>query len=250
MRLRALSLLVISALAVGLTVAAVPAPAAKGPVVKVRVLECSSGDTSAQRFASFRSAMRRVAGTDRMWMRFQLQERVGQRKFRGVKAPGLGVWKKSRAGVRGLAVTQRVLELARGASYRVVVKFRWYNKAHRLIRAAQKRSRICRQRGLLPNLRVRSVSGTRIAPGTVRYAVQIVNRGNGPAAGIGVRFTVDGDVVGTRIVASLTPGSTKKVFFSAPSCTTGVRADVDPANTVLESDELDNSRVAACPARR
>ena len=129
-------------------------------------------------------------------MRFQLEERVGRRRFRAVKAPGLGVWKKSRPGVRRLAVTQRVLELGEGASYRAVVKFRWYDGDRKLIRAARKRSRVCRQPGLLPNLRVRSVSGTRIAPDTVRYAVQIVNRGRAPAVNVGVRLAVDGDLLG------------------------------------------------------
>jgi hypothetical protein len=251
MRLRALIPVLIAVLVVALIVAAMPAPAAKkGPAVAVRVLECSTGNAPEQRFATFRSAMRRIARTNRMWMRFQLEERFGGRRFRAVKAPGLGVWKKSRKGVRGLAVTQRVLELGQGASYRMLVRFRWYDSSRKLIRSAKKRSRVCRQPGLLPNVRVRSVSGTRIAPGTVRYAVQIVNRGRAPAAGVGVRFSVDGNVIDTRTVASLAAGTTKKVFFSGPVCSSGVRAEVDPANTIAESDELDNTRVAACPSRR
>lgn len=250
MRLRALIPLLIAALVVALGVAAMPAPAAKkGPAVSIRVLECSSGDAPEQRFATFRSAMRRIARTERMWMRLQLEERLVGRRFRAVKAPGLGVWKKSRPGVRGLAVNQRVLDLAEGASYRLFVKFRWYGGSRKLIRTAKKRSGICRQPGLVPNLRVRSISGTRIASGTVRYAVQIVNRGNGPAAGVGVRLAVDGDTIATRTVASLAAGATTKVFFTGPACSSGVRADVDPANTVAEVDEGDNTRVSACPSR-
>ena len=118
--------------------------ARRGPM-SVRVLECLRGPAAGDRLAVFRGGMRALPGAERMSMRFKLQERVGAREFRTVKAPGLGVWRKSRRGVRRFAYRQRVLALAEGSAYRAVVGFRWYAADREVIRRATRRSRPCMQ---------------------------------------------------------------------------------------------------------
>ena len=83
---------------------------AEAPVAGVRVTECSRGPEAADRFVEFRGAMRQVAGSETMWMRFGLQERPGDRAFAKVRVPDLGVWRKSRPGVPRFVYRQQVRE--------------------------------------------------------------------------------------------------------------------------------------------
>lgn len=246
MRLRMRHLAVLT-LALALTAAAPAAPAAKRkPLVTAKVVECSTGLALADRFAVFRGSAKRVAGTDRMRMRFTLQERAGRGPYRRVLTPGLGVWRKSRPGVRRFAVRQRVLALGAGASYRVVVHFRWYDEDGEVLRRARRRSSACRQPGALPNLRVARIGGRR-AGATATYAVDVVNRGLVPSTGTTLALSVDGDSVDTPAIGPLAAGETRRVFVNGPSCMRSVTATVDPARMVRESDERDNARTVACP---
>jgi hypothetical protein len=233
-------------LALALTAAVPAAPAAKRkPVATAKVVECSRGLTPAERLAVFRAAARRVGDTDRMWIKFKLQERAGGGRFRAVVAPGLGVWRKSRSGVRRFSVRQRVLALAEGAAYRVAVQFRWYDADGRLLRRAQRLSPACKQ-GSLPNLRVTRVGG-RLVNGTVRYAVDVVNRGRTASTPTTLALSVDGAVVDTPVLGALAAGETRRMFVNGPACTGSVTARVDPGDVVAEANERDNSRTVACP---
>jgi len=245
LRMRHLALLT---LALALTAPATAAPAAKRPLATAKVVQCSKGATPALRYAVFRAAARRVAGTDRMWIKFKLQERVGAGRFRTVAAPGLGVWRKSRSGVRRFGVRQRVLELAEGASYRVAVQYRWYDDAGEVLRRARRISPGCRQGGVLPNLRVTRV-GARRVNGTVRYAVDVFNRGRAASKPTTLALSVDGDVVDTPAFGALAAGETRRVFVNGPACTSRIRATIDPDDLVAEGNERDNSRSVACPVQ-
>ncbi len=234
-------------LVAALTAAVPPAPAAKRkPVTTVRVVECQKGTTVAERRATFRGAMRRVRGTERMWMKFLLQERVGGLRFRTVKAPGLGVWRKSRAGVRRFAVRQRVLALGEGAAYRVTVQYRWYDEDGELVRRARGRSRPCTQPGTLPNLRVARIFPRTSPDGTVQYLVDVVNRGRVVSTPTTLALTVDGDLIDTPFVGPLAPREARRVVVTGPGCSVSVAAKADPADSVRESNEADNTRVLAC----
>jgi hypothetical protein len=112
---------------IGVAASAQTADPARKPLASVRVVECQRGPAAENRLALFRGAMRRVRRTREMWMRFKLRERVGEGSYRTINAPGLGTWRKSRPGVRRFAYRQRVLALAEGSTYRVVVSFRWYD---------------------------------------------------------------------------------------------------------------------------
>lgn len=234
-------------LALALTAAVPAAPAAKRkPLATAKVVECLKGVTPAERLAVFRAAARRVAGTDRMWIKFKLQERTGAGRFRAVAAPGVGVWRKSRSGVRRFAIRQRVLALGEGAAYRVAVQFRWYDSDGELLRGARRLSPACRQAGALPNLRVTRVGG-RLVNGTFRYAVDVVNRGRAASIPTTLALSVDGGVVDTPVLGALAAGETRRMFVNGPACTGSVTAQVDPGDVVAEANERDNSRTVACP---
>jgi len=221
------------------------------PLASVGVAECARGPGAENRLAVFRGAMRRLPASDRMWMRFKLQERVGAGDFRTVKAPGLGIWHKSRPSVGRFAYRQRVLALAEGSSYRTIVSFRWYTASGELVRQTRRRSPPCRQPGLLPNLVVTRIDGGKPlqdVPGTYRYAVHVVNRGHVAARGFGVSLAVDGGTVDTLAVNALAPGESRKLLFSGPVCARTVTAVADPEDTVREVSERDNTLTSPCPS--
>ncbi len=219
----------------------------------VEVVECSRGAEPAHRHAIFRAAMRRVADAERMWVRFALQERVGDGRFRTVRAPGIGTWRKSNPGVRRFSYRQRVLELAEGSSYRAVVSFRWYDGDGELIHRARRRSKPCRQPGLLPNLSVLRVGGGESpagAPGSPTYNVRVINRGRATASRFGVSLAVDDGMVETQTVAPLAPGEARQLVFAGAVCEWSLTARADPDDAVREASEKDNVLTVPCPPSR
>ena len=183
-----------------------------------------------------------------MWMRFTLQERAPEGRYATVRAPGLGIWRKSREGVGRFAHRQRVLDLAQGSRYRAVVHYRWYSKAGERLRTARRVSSACRQ-GPLPNLQVESLEGNRVtgSPGTVRYVVRVANVGRATATGVAVSLAVDGGVIDTPVVGAILPGEVRRAVVHGPPCSSSLEAVADPGRTVRESHESDNVRAAACP---
>jgi hypothetical protein len=222
------------------------------PVAAVSVTECVHGATEADRRAQFRGMMRQVGGADYMAMRFGLQERLGDRAFQKVRAPGLGVWQKSLKGVKRFVHRQEVVGLAGGAAYRTRVTFRWYDAAGKVLRQEIRRSGVCRQPGKLANLRVARIGARRMGPsqGVAQYALKVVNRGDAPAPGVTVLLSVDRARVDTATVGALAPGEAKVVFVNGPECGGPVRAEADPADGVVESDESDNALAVPCPLAR
>ena len=223
--------------------AGVPAPAS------VKVTECARGELPADRSVAFRGVMRRVASTQRMWMRFTLQERGAGGRFVALSAPGLGIWRRSLAGVGGFAYRQRVLELATGSTYRAKVDFRWYADDGRVIERATRLTGGCSQTGPLPNLNIGRIGARRLdgAPGATRYAVRVRNQGADPAPAGTLAFSVDGAAVDTVAVPALAPEQVKRVFVTGPRCAVRVRAEVDPERAVNEAVERDNVRSTSCP---
>lgn len=222
-------------------------------VALVRVAECARGPAALDRHATFRAVMRRVAHAERMWMRFTLKERVGDGPFRTVKAPGLGTWHKSRPAVRRFSHRQRVLELAEGSAYRVVVSFRWYDDDGELIRRARRRSKPCAQPGLLPNLRIARIGdGLPLAgdPRSFTHTVRVVNPGRATASRFGVSLAVDGGIADTQTVDALAPGEGRQLSFVGPPCVASVTARADPDDAVREASEKDNVLTTPCPPRR
>jgi hypothetical protein len=221
--------------------AAAEAPAAHVPV-KVKLVECSL----AEHAAAFRSRMNRLPGSERMGMRFTLQERTGA-GFEAVEAPGLDRWRRSKAGVGAFSYRQGVRNLALNAAYRMRVDFRWWSASGRAVRRARRLSPVCRQYAALPNLRARvlGAAGTKVA-GVVRYAVRLRNAGSAAATEAALRLTVDGNVVDTRTVPALAPGEQRTLTFRGPDCGQSVEARADPDALIVETSEVDNAQLVAC----
>jgi hypothetical protein len=220
----------------------------KGPAA-VHLLKCSTGKAATRRSAVFRGSMSAVSGTASMQMRFDLSEKVGRDAYRPVTAPGLGVWRESRAGVLKFAYRQRINGLQKGTAYRVLVSFRWLGDDGGTVATAERRSRPCRQPGKLANLIV--LNDVQVTPGatpdTARYIAWISNAGKARAHKVAVRLSVDGAEVNTVAVGALDKGEHRKVRFLGPTCHGQVEARVDPADVVRELTESDNSRSGACP---
>ncbi len=242
---------------VAATAVAVPAAlavpgSAKAPVAGVRVSECSTGPEANDRFVEFRGAMQQTAGSETMWMRFGLQERLGDRAFARTRVPGLGMWRKSRPGVLRFVHRQQVLALAEGSEYRARVHFRWYDADGELVKETVRRSPSCRQQGNLPNLVVNQIRANPAAgpPGVDRYEVRVVNRGRAAVDGAELALAVDAAALDTVAVGALEPGEGRQVSVNGPACKKWARAEADPADTVGESSESDNVLRSPCPLPR
>jgi hypothetical protein len=224
-----------------------PAPEVRPGPASVKLVSCSPAHGS----AVFYGRMRNVSGSERMSMRFSLQERTGDGRFQPVRAPRLARWRRSRPGVAVFGYRQRVRGLAEDAIYRARVDFRWHDEGGEVLVRAQRRSRPCSQAGPLPNLRARLASGGPTAtPGVSRYAVRVINSGDAPAEQAGVRLAVDGSAVDTQTVGRLDAGESRLLEFRGPRCEGSVRATADPAGAIRESVEDDNSQTLSCDQLR
>jgi archaellum component FlaF (FlaF/FlaG flagellin family) len=165
-----------------------------------------------------------------------------------VSAPGLDVWRKSRAGAAAFRYKQRVRGLHQGAVYRAVVHYRWFGSDGPAFLKARRRSQICSQDDALPNLQVASIE---TEPGEVEntadYKATIVNRGDAIAQSIGVLLRVDGEVVDeSEVIDALLPGEETTVTFHGPVCQEKMRVVVDPKELIAESREQDNVHALSC----
>jgi hypothetical protein len=110
--------------------------------------QCVTSSTQAERSATFLGEMTATAGTGRMSIRIELQERLpGEAAFRNVSAPGLGVWRAAAPGVKVYRYIKQVTNLSAPAVYRAAVRFRWLNTKGKLIRGIERRTPVCVQPG-------------------------------------------------------------------------------------------------------
>ncbi len=244
---RVAPLIVIAALAL-------PAGAqAKAPPLRARLSACQSGPAAADRTATFVGSMPAVAGTRRMWMRFDLFGRFAPHAdFAALKAPKLGVWQKSAPGrpSSGFVFTQRVQGLTAPAWFRAQVRFRWYGKGGRLLRSATRTSAVCKQPDQRPDLRAGALDAAR-GPllDQATYALDVRNDGHTAAGGFDVVLSVGGAEQPPQHVAALAPAATTTVTFVAPRCAPGstLRFELDDEDAVEESSEADDVVERACP---
>ena len=77
------------------------------------VEQCVTTGEQTDRSATFSAEMTAVAGTARMAMRIEVQERLpGEELFHTVSAPGLGVWRGSASGVKIYQYVKQVTNLS------------------------------------------------------------------------------------------------------------------------------------------
>ena len=216
--------------------------AADDPTAGVKVKSCSIEDAS----ALFVARMHQVSGSDEMWLRFRLLEK-GDTGFHTLKAPGLGRWRKSKPSVGTFAYRQAVRGLEAGSLYRAAVDFRWYGPGGDVIQTAKRRSPVCRQFDVLPDLTATPVGSKSLRQeGVVRYRVLVTNEGIAAATGVPVRLTVDGGVVDTVTVPALMPAERRVIAIQGPACTRSVKAEADPDGVIVESSEADNAHEVGC----
>src|SRR3954465_4202520 len=86
-----------------------PAPAAAAqqrPPLQARLVSCVTGPTASARTAAFTASMPALAGTARMWVRFDLLQRMsGETRFAPVALPAWGRWERSQVGRAGFIYT-------------------------------------------------------------------------------------------------------------------------------------------------
>jgi hypothetical protein len=209
----------------------------------VKVKSCSLEDHS----AVFYGRMRKLHRTKRMRMRFTLLERpAGASRFKRVHVPALAHWHKSAYGVRAYGYSQEVRGLRDGSTYRMRVRYRWYDADNKLQRSTRRTSRRCRMFVPLANLRPRVVDTRALGGGVWRYRVRVSNVGQIAADDVAVQLSVDGSVVNTETVSHLDPGESTRLGFDGPACKRRYVFQVDPAGVIPENNEGDNRTTAFC----
>jgi hypothetical protein len=132
----------------GLSVGQVAPPTGAG-AVSATLEECVTAATQGERAATFSGEMTAVAGTVRMSMRIDVEERVpGEATFHTVTAPGLGVWRAADPKVKVYKYLKQVTNLSSPASYRGFVQFRWIGEKGRAIKRAERMTARCLQPAL------------------------------------------------------------------------------------------------------
>lgn len=232
---------------------AAPAVAhAQQPPLRAKLAACSSGPLATDRTATFTGSMPAIKGVRRMWMRFDVLAHGASRTgFAPLKVPGLGVWQKSVPGrPGGFVFTQRVQGLPAPGTYKAVVRFRWYGKGGKLLRAASRETAVCKQADQRPDLqagRLDAVPGPGL--GAATYTLVVRNLGRGPAGPFDVLLSGIGADQPTQRVAGLQAGGKTTLIFAAPPCAPGstLRVTVDARAEVVEADELDDVVERTCP---
>ena len=227
-----------------------PTGAGGAPGLVATVSACHIDPAQANRYAIFESQMTAVAGTRTMAVSFVLQLHSRKAGFATVAVPGFGSWVHSQPGVGIFTYSHEVTSLPAPASFRVLVRARWFDRRHHVLRHEEIDSTACVQPLLQPNLAIGQPleKGAGSTAGTAVYSVVVRNDGTATASGFQVGLTVNGVAQPTVAVPSLAPNSTQLVQFTAPRCTAGTSlvATADTTGAVTEPANPDRSRTFAC----
>lgn len=134
-----------STVAGGLSASQVSSPTSSSGV-SATLEECVTAVAQSERAATFSGEMTAIAGTVRMSMRIDVEERVsGETAFHAVTAPGLGVWRSADPKVKTYKYLKQVTNLSAPASYRGFVQFRWIGDKGHVIKRAERMTTRCLQ---------------------------------------------------------------------------------------------------------
>jgi hypothetical protein len=109
---------------------------------------CVTSVVQSERSATFGGEMTATAGTAKMSMRIDLEERAPEElEYHLVTAAGsgLGVWRPADPKVKVYKYLKQVSNLTSPASYRALVRFRWYGSTGRVIKRAERVTTRCLQ---------------------------------------------------------------------------------------------------------
>jgi CARDB len=212
---------------------------------------CHTDPLTANRYAIFASQMSQVPGTRTMAVSFLLQERSAKSTaFVPVSAPGFGEWVSSQPGVGIFTYDHEVTGLPAPAFFRVLVRARWIDRHHRVIRHETILSPVCAQPLLTPDLSIglpltRSAGAT---AGSATYSVVVRNDGTAAAGPFQVSLSVGGTALAPVTVTGLAADSTQLVQFTGPRCTAGssIVATADAASVISEPANDDRTRSFSC----
>jgi hypothetical protein len=110
------------------------------------VEQCVTSVVQTERSATFMGEMTAIAGTSKMSMRIDVQERTaGESEYQVLNAPGLGVWRAADPKVKVYKYLKQVTNLSADASYRALVRFRWIGAKGRVIRRGERLTPRCLQ---------------------------------------------------------------------------------------------------------
>jgi hypothetical protein len=233
-----------TALLVALTVAA-PAAAQTVPT-RASLEDCRTGEERLDRVAVFAAQIGAVPGSDRLQVRFDLNERLPGGKWHRVPAPGLGVWSTSGADI--FRRSKPVIGLQAPANYRATVRFRWLD-GKKVLRRATRRTPVCRQPDAGPDLRVVDVEVRPAEGNRGRYLVTLRNEGQAVASAFDVVLSIGDGRLPPQTLEALGPGVETVVSFTGPRCVAGdvLLAALDPDGRLDERDRSDNRRERICP---
>jgi hypothetical protein len=192
------------------------------PPLAAALGSCATSALPAERIAVFTGSMPALDMSDRMSMRFDLERlRPGERLWRRVAgAPTFGVWERSLPNRAGFVFRKHIDGLQVPASYRVLVRFRWETSSGEIVRRRHRRTAVCQQPDLRPDL----------VPETVTAIIDVAG-------------------TGSTEVAQLAAGTGTSVLVLAPACPSGSRllVRVDADGRVDEADERGNLLRGVCP---
>jgi hypothetical protein len=218
---------------------------------RANLVACRTALSQPGRTAVFEGRMRSASGSARrLAMRFDLLRRdPGERRFRRVAAPGLGVWHRSDRGVTTYVFRKKVRNLAAPGAYRALVSFRWEGAGGRALARARRLTRVCRQPDPRPNLQALGVEMTGADDGMATYVARMSNAGRSAAEAFDVTLRVNGGPRAERTVSVLPARTEREVTFTAPACAPGslLELALDPDDRVAETSEGDNARAVPCP---
>jgi hypothetical protein len=137
-----------------------PATPLTTPGATATLEACVTAALASERSATFAGEMTAVAGTARMSMRVDVEERMPEEgAFQVLTPSGVGVWRSSDPKVKVYKYLKQVSNLGSPAVYRAMVHFRWLNSKGHLIKRADRLTPACAQLSSpLPS------SGTTTAP--------------------------------------------------------------------------------------
>lgn len=235
---------------VALTAGPATARAPERPVRAVLV-DCQRSVDPLERAMVVEGRMRARRRGEGLAIRFDLlQAPRGSRRFRRLQATGLGEWNVADPGVTRYRFRKRIDNLDAPADYRALVRFRWSDAEGNVVARATRRTPVCRQPDLRPDLRVlRGEVGPGPTPRTRTYVALVTNSGRTRADAFDVRATLSDGREASTTVPGLDPGERRRIGVVAPACTAGtpVSLAADVLGAIAESDENDNSLSVTCP---
>jgi hypothetical protein len=122
-------------------------PTGPKSLASATLVQCATATApQTERSATFAGEMSAIAGSARMQIDVQLQERSSvEARFRTVHAPALGVWRSSNPGVKVFAHIQQVTNLSAPAVYRGLIGFRWLDADGHVLKSELQRTAVCEQ---------------------------------------------------------------------------------------------------------